>query len=202
MDTTLHTVDVDYDASLTNVDEMKAALNVGGYQVEDVIGPDVPEEAHFDISPLEVKELIETDAYLIILDVREPEEFCDSDGHIPESENYPWTSGVLEQYYTDFPDESSILVVCGSGVRSNQAAEFLYEKGFTVYDMTGGMAEWTWETETCETSEPDDSEELPDDSDIPDDSEPSEPEFYTGSGDGGGGGCFIRAAGFSMFIRQ
>jgi 3-mercaptopyruvate sulfurtransferase SseA len=30
----------------------------------------------------------------IVVDVREPNEFCDSGGHIPGAVNYPWNSGA------------------------------------------------------------------------------------------------------------
>jgi Galactose oxidase, central domain/Rhodanese-like domain/Kelch motif/The GLUG motif len=43
-----------------------------------------------------------------------------------------------------------ILVVCRSGGRSNSAANFLDSKGFPeVYDMTGGMNAWLWDTAPC-----------------------------------------------------
>jgi len=194
-------VDVVYDPMLTNTEEMEKALNTGGYQVTAIVWPDIP-DIHSDVTAEEADALILNDPYLYIMDVREPEEFCGADGHIPDAENYPWESGVLEQHYTDFPEGSAVLLVSSDGYLSHTAALFLEDKGRYVYDMTGGMEEWIWETELCQTSEPDDSEELPDDpddSDIPDDSDqPSEPESYTGSGDGGGGGCFIRAAGFGM----
>ena len=180
-------MDVEYDAALTDVEEMKAALNAGGYQVNDIIWPDVPDETHFDITPQKAKEIIDTDSELIVIDVREYDEYCHVAGHIPGAENYPWNSGILKQYYTDIPAGTSILVVCGSGIRSHEAAQFLAEQGYTVYDMTGGMADWIWETELCGSSEPDDP------------SEPSEPEADSGDGDGGGG-CFIRVMGLNLGV--
>ena len=201
MDTRLYKVDVVYNPMQTNTKAMKDALNAGGYQVTEIVWPDMP-NTHSDITPEEADALILSDPYLYIADVREPEDFCGADGHIPDAENYPWESGVLDEYYTDLPEGSAVLLVSEDGYVSHSAALFLEDKGLYVYDMTGGMAQWQWETELCETSEPDDSEDLPDDPD--DSSEPSEPESDTdsGDGDGGGGGCFIRAAGFSMFIRQ
>lgn len=60
--------------------------------------------------------------------------------------NYPWNSGVLERHYTDFDSGDTILLVCRSGNRTQSAAGFLDGKGYTdVYNMTGGMIEWTYE---------------------------------------------------------
>jgi len=202
VNTGLNTVDVEYDPAQTNTEAMKNALNADGYEVTDIVWPYIP-NTHSDITAEEADALILNDPCLYIVDVREPEDFCGSGGHIPNAKNYPWESGVLEEYYTNytnFPEGSAVLLVSGDGTLSHTAALFLEDKGRYVYDMTGGMAEWTWETETCETSEPDDT--LPDDSndsDPPDDSDDSsEPGTDSGDGDGGGGGCFIRAAGFGM----
>jgi len=94
----------------------------------------------------------------IIVDVREATtEFC-SKGHIPGAVNYPWNSQVLQQRYNELPKTGDILVVCGSGTRSNSAAEFLDGKGFThVYDMKRGMGAWNdegWETVKCGHDDP------------------------------------------------
>ena len=115
--------------------------------------------SHTDITPEEARDLIDSTDTLIILDVREPHEYCG--GHIPGAVNYPWNSGVLEERYEELIN-NEILVVCRSGGRSNQAANFLDSKGYTlVYDMLGGMNAWEWETEGCS------------------------------GGSGGGGGCFV-----------
>ncbi len=111
---------------------MKTALAKGGYPVTDVI------TAHTDVTPDEAKNLMDTDSNLIILDVREPDEFLPD--HISGAVNYPWNSGVLTKEYGKLSAGSSVLVVCGSGKRSNLAADFLVSVGFiNVYDMTGGM---------------------------------------------------------------
>lgn len=119
---------------------------------------------HTDITPQEAKDLIDTNAALIVVDVREEEsEYCNDDpassvplGHIPGALNYPWTSGVLEERYAELPIDGEILVVCRSGNRSNQAAEFLDSKGYMqIYDMTDGMSAWEWDTVGCADSDGD-----------------------------------------------
>lgn len=106
--------------------------------------------AHTDVTPQQARELIDSADGLVVVDVREPYEYCDEAGHIPGALNYPWNSGVLRAQYEELSMDVPILVVCRSGGRSNQAANFLDSKGFPeVYDMLGGMSSWLWETEPC-----------------------------------------------------
>ena len=113
---------------------------------------------HTDVTPQEAKDLIDTTAGLIVVDVRETEsEYCNEDpapplppGHIPGALNYPWSSGVFQERYTELPREGKILIVCRSANRSNKAAQFLDSKGFKhVYEMTEGMKGWEWDTVGC-----------------------------------------------------
>jgi rhodanese-related sulfurtransferase len=109
--------------------------------------------AHTNITAEQAKELINSTNDLTIVDVRERYEYCDAIGHIPGALNYPWNSGVLQARYEELPMHSPVLVVCRSGGRSNQAANFLDSKGFSmVYDMLGGMGAWIWETVPCKYS--------------------------------------------------
>lgn len=118
--------------------------------------------AHTDVSPQEAKIMIDTNDQLLVVDVRGPSEYCDENptpptppGHIPGALNYPWGSGVL-QGYQELPADGEILLVCRRGNRSNAAAEFLDTMGFFhVYDMTGGMNDWLWDTVLCVDSDGD-----------------------------------------------
>ena len=99
--------------------------------------------------------MIDSNEGLIVVDVREESEYC-NDQHIPGALNYPWTSGVLQDTYSDFFIDSSLLVVCRSGSRSSQASDFLCSHGFSsIYNMTGGMLSWKWETVECVDSDGD-----------------------------------------------
>ena len=116
--------------------------------------------AHTDVTAEQARDLIRSTDDLVVVDVREPSEYCGGAGHIPGALNYPWNSGVLKARYEDLPEDSPILVVCGSGGRSNSAAKFLISKGFSlVYDMLGGMSAWEWETVSCEDPEEDNEEQ-------------------------------------------
>jgi rhodanese-related sulfurtransferase len=93
------------------------------------------------------KNLIDTWANLVILDVRELYEF-ESYGRIPDAQNMPWSSGVLDTAYTQLSVNDTIIVVCRSGFRSEQASIFLDLKGFeNVYNMLGGMNDWHYPVE-------------------------------------------------------
>jgi len=105
---------------------------------------------HINVSPEQAKAMIDTNNELIVIDVREPGEYCGVNGHIPGALNYPWNSGVLQAHFGELPVDADILVVCGSGTRSNYAADFLDSQGHShVYDMTGGMNAWTYERVRC-----------------------------------------------------
>lgn len=129
--------------------------------------------AHTDLTPAEAHAFIDANDRLIVVDVREPYEYCDAVGHIPGALNYPLSSGVLEARYAELPSDEPILVVCRSGARSNVAANFLDSMDFNdVYDMTGGMNSWLWERALCIDS---DGDEVNDDLDnCPEDYNPSQ----------------------------
>ncbi|QTA87697.1 PKD domain-containing protein [Desulfonema magnum] len=106
------------------------------------------------LTPQEAKDMIDTNENLMLVDVREPDELCGEYGHIPDSLNYPWDSGVFQEKYQELPGDTGILVICRTGRRSSLAAEFLDAKGFTdVYDI-GGMGNWEWEIMTCSDEAP------------------------------------------------
>ncbi len=110
--------------------------------------------AHTDLTPVEIKALLDGGTNSVIVDVREYSEFCDTTytppGHIPGAINMPWNSGYLQDHYTELNPADSIIVVCRSGARSNAATNFLDSVGFSnVFDMLGGMDAWEWETEDC-----------------------------------------------------
>jgi rhodanese-related sulfurtransferase len=107
--------------------------------------------AHTDISVGDAYDMIVSDESLIVVDVREYSEFCGSLLHIEDAANLPWNSGVLQARFAELPTDVDIIVVCASGGRSNLAANYLDDQGFTnVFDMLGGMNAWTEETESCD----------------------------------------------------
>jgi len=124
-----------------------------------LIGLSIPVAAdltHTELTPRDACNLIHTDPCLIVLDVREPDEYCDAVGHIPGALNFPWISQFLQHNYILLDPCADYLVVCHSGGRSHQAATFLdQQRFFHVYDMTGGMQQWPGPTVTCRDSDHD-----------------------------------------------
>ncbi|MBL1104388.1 rhodanese-like domain-containing protein [Streptomyces sp. 5-8] len=78
---------------------------------------------------------------LTVIDVRAPGEYAD--GHIPGALNIP-----LDQLDRALPDirtaarRGEILVVCASGVRSENACRTLAENGIHTATLAGGTSAW------------------------------------------------------------
>lgn len=78
---------------------------------------------------------------VLVLDVREPDEFTGEVGHVQGALLMPL--GTLEQRAGALPTDRPIVAVCRSGGRSGKAALRLLELGFSrVASLAGGMLEW------------------------------------------------------------
>ena len=76
---------------------------------------------------------------VVVIDVREQYEYDES--HIPGVTLIPL--GTVPDRLDEIPTDQTVVLTCRSGNRSNQAAEFLREKGYTnVHNMLGGINEW------------------------------------------------------------
>ena len=101
--------------------------------------------AFTDVSVDEVKEMIDSGAEMVLLDVREDWEY--EEGHIPGTVHLPWNSGVLQEQYGTLPKDRPIVVICRSGNRSRLVSAFLEGQGFDhVLNVVGGMLAWEYET--------------------------------------------------------
>tara|TARA_B100000519_G_C14161070_1_gene399327 strand:- start:378 stop:692 length:315 start_codon:yes stop_codon:yes gene_type:complete len=73
-----------------------------------------------------------------LLDVREEFELniCSIKGsiHIPMQQ--------IGNRLNELSGQLEYAVICHSGVRSHHTCEFLYKKGFIVYNVIGGIDEW------------------------------------------------------------
>ena len=101
--------------------------------------------SYTQISQDQAKEMMEKEDGHIIVDVRRMDEF--ETGHIPGAICIPNESIGTEQP-EGLPDLNQvILVYCRSGNRSKQAAQKLFDMGYTnVYEF-GGIIDWTGEIE-------------------------------------------------------
>lgn len=88
------------------------------------------------VSPQRAKDLQASGAMLI--DVRESHEY--RAGHAPGAKHL--ALNVLPRRLGEVPKEREILVICASGMRSEQAAKILSAEGFKVTNVSGGMANW------------------------------------------------------------
>jgi rhodanese-related sulfurtransferase len=112
--------------------------------------------SYTQISQDEAKKMMEQDGTQIIVDVRTQEEY--DSGHIPGAICIPNESIGTEQP-DELPDlDQIILIYCRSGNRSKQAAQKLFDMGYTNIYEFGGINEWTGEVVT-EASDADTSQE-------------------------------------------
>ncbi len=124
------------------------------------------------ISQDEAKKMMEQDDGHVIVDVRRPDEFAA--GHIPGAICIPNESIGSEQP-EELPDpDQVILVYCRSGNRSKQAAQKLFDMGYTSVYEFGGIIDWTGEvvTETPGADTSPESEPETSDADASSESEP------------------------------
>ncbi len=78
---------------------------------------------------------------VLVLDVREPEEFVGPLGHVPGARLLPL--GELPARIDSLPVDRPIVTVCRTGARSAQAAVLLQRAGIErVANLAGGMVRW------------------------------------------------------------
>lgn len=96
------------------------------------------------ITAEEAKEIMDSGEEVVILDVREQDEY--DEGHIPGAVLIPYTE-IENKAEEILPDkDKQILVYCRSGRRSKIAAESLGKLGYTVKEF-GGIIDWQYEVE-------------------------------------------------------
>jgi len=102
-----------------------------------------------EIAPDEVRDLLDADEEVRIVDIRSEAEF--ERGHIPGSENVPFHALADEIERLD--GAQRVVTVCPHGKASVQAARLVasYEglsEEARVESMAGGLSEWDHELET------------------------------------------------------
>jgi rhodanese-related sulfurtransferase len=93
------------------------------------------------ISSQELKQAIDSQAKVTIVDVRTMEEY--NAGHIKNSMLLPLDT-LASKVAEALPDKSQTLYIyCRTGIRSAQAVSFLLQMGYTnVHSLKGGITAW------------------------------------------------------------
>ncbi|MBQ3426207.1 MAG: rhodanese-like domain-containing protein [Clostridia bacterium] len=100
---------------------------------------------YLSIPAKEAKELMDSEADYIILDVRAQEEY--DQGHIPKAIVIPHTE-IETEAKDKLPDKDQlILVYCRTGRRSKIAAQSLAKMGYTNIKEFGGITDWPYDLE-------------------------------------------------------
>ena len=114
--------------------------------------------SYTQISQEEATQMMEQDSTHIVVDVRTQEEY--DSGHIPGAICIP-NESIWKEQPEELPDlDQVILIYCRSGNRSKQAAQKLFDMGYTNIYEFGGINDWTGEvvTETPDADTSQDSE--------------------------------------------
>jgi phage shock protein E len=90
-----------------------------------------------------LRDLIQSESKLILLDVRTGSEY--KSGHIPGSKNAPQEK--LLKVLNKTNKETSIVVYCQSGARARRAKKTLISSGYTNVQTFGGISRWKSELE-------------------------------------------------------
>ena len=73
-----------------------------------------------------------------VIDVREPEEW--NQGRIAGTYLIPL--GEVATRIDEIPDEGPVYVMCRSGIRSDEACEYLRTQGVDAFNVVGGILAW------------------------------------------------------------
>ena len=114
-----------------------------GVAPQPAAGATAPEESD-EMTPKELKTVLDEGGKPIILDVREPQEYdiC----RLPDSVLIPL--GQLGERMEELNPDDEIVVHCKMGGRSAKAVEQMLKAGFTnVKNLTGGIDRWSQEVD-------------------------------------------------------
>ncbi len=93
------------------------------------------------MKPSELKEKLARNEDVILLDVREAEEFAVGDA-IPGSQSMPMGKVFVEAGKGNLPKDKKIVTICKSGTRCEIVARELKAKGFDIEYLEGGVQGW------------------------------------------------------------
>ncbi|MBV9267970.1 MAG: sulfurtransferase [Acidobacteriaceae bacterium] len=105
-------------------------------------------QERLEISPQELDQRLNSGERVVILDVREPEEFAVA--HIAGSVSIPMGSVPNElQRIEAFGDQGDLAVLCHHGVRSLNVTAWLRQRGIeNCFSVAGGIDRWSLEVDS------------------------------------------------------
>jgi rhodanese-related sulfurtransferase len=108
------------------------------------------QESERTMTPGEVESLMGSDSTAVLLDVRTPQEWGSETGHLKGAFLIPLQD--LEQRIgeLDLYRHRTIITYCRTGNRSSRAAGILNGRGFTAFNMVGGIVRWKAEHRAIE----------------------------------------------------
>lgn len=74
----------------------------------------------------------------LVIDVRTASEY--EQGHVPGAKFMPLF--VVPLRISEIDRRRPVYVVCESGARGMQASQYLNERGYSVFNLDGGMSAW------------------------------------------------------------
>ncbi len=89
----------------------------------------------------ELKKKLAEEGGMMLLDVREAEEFLAGEA-IPNSQNIPMGKVFVEAAKGNLPKDQKIITICKSGSRCEIVARELKERGYTIEHLEGGLNAW------------------------------------------------------------
>ncbi len=87
------------------------------------------------------------DPNLVLLDVREPEEYK-AGNHVDGTKNIPMDKVLVEATKENLPNDKRLIAICQSGGRGEIIARELRKQGFNIDYLDGGMNAWNREQGT------------------------------------------------------
>lgn len=97
------------------------------------------------ITPGEVAERLRDGRELLLIDVREPDEYARA--HIEGARLLPLS--LFTDWVETLNPEAETVVICHHGIRSAQVCAFLARQGFTrLHNLAGGIDRWSLEVDS------------------------------------------------------
>jgi len=97
---------------------------------------------HFEtVNDVAAQEVLNHLDQLVLIDVRQPEEYTGELGHIAHTKLI--VLNTLPEQLNTIPQNKPVVFICRSGMRSAQACAYAQSQGYNhVYNMMGGMLMW------------------------------------------------------------